>query len=258
MFVTLLLLTVSSSSTVTHLFPGAVASANASLGYFILPKGGVQAVDLSSGKQLWTSEEASWPLEAVGDELIAAKGDADPHKLRLIGMDSKSGTMRFLSEAISLPSWAKPIFNYDESLGYSFKIDGKPQMDGTILITWVANAWYAGGAPPPRRILEVSRKEARGTYSLNPKTGRLTPVSDAAVPPAATITSLGKPDSTKPSSFMLSPEVTVGPRTLYLSETIPARDQGRHPIRVVAIDPATKKLIWELSLGMRVIPPMPM
>src|SRR5262249_48418718 len=50
---------------------GGVADAAAKFGYFPSTGGGIDAIDLSSGKILWTTKEANRPLLATAERLFA-------------------------------------------------------------------------------------------------------------------------------------------------------------------------------------------
>src|SRR5262249_55247437 len=70
--------------------PGGVAHRAGKTGYVQVPAGGIDALDLASGKVLWSFKEPCRPLALVGDRLIchaAEKGKANA--VRLVVLDAK-------------------------------------------------------------------------------------------------------------------------------------------------------------------------
>jgi len=87
--------------------PGGVTDDKGEVGYLANPKGGVDAVDLKSGKLLWHSDEASFPLIVHKDRLLAQEShDADP--IRIVALDvANKGKRVMASDAIQLALTAK-------------------------------------------------------------------------------------------------------------------------------------------------------
>jgi hypothetical protein len=78
------------------LIPGGVADDTGKVGYLANPKGGIDAVDLESGKLLWHSAVASFPLLVYKDRLLAQDThNADP--IRIVALDVADKGKRVLA-----------------------------------------------------------------------------------------------------------------------------------------------------------------
>src|SRR5690242_2990887 len=78
--------------------PGGVA--NDRTGFVTNATGGIDALDLETGKTLWTTKEASRPLVAFKEGLAAqANGPQDrPNSIRVVVLDLRDGKRRRESE----------------------------------------------------------------------------------------------------------------------------------------------------------------
>src|SRR5438270_912813 len=87
--------------------PGGVADAAGKVGYVQSPKGGVDALDLATGKVLWSSAEFARPVALVKDQLVVQvpeKGKANA--VRLVVLDAgKQGERGRASDVIQFPDW---------------------------------------------------------------------------------------------------------------------------------------------------------
>src|SRR5687768_16853842 len=78
--------------------PGGVADAGGKTGYVANPTGGIDAIDLQSGKLLWATEEASRPLVAFGHRLVAQAGrKGRANSVRVVVLDGKDRGKRLLA-----------------------------------------------------------------------------------------------------------------------------------------------------------------
>jgi hypothetical protein len=89
------------------LLPGGVADPAGRLGFLESPGGGIDAVDLATGETLWQTREASLPLLATGNELMAA-APAGLGEMRIAVFAAReSGRRRLVSASLgSFPSWS--------------------------------------------------------------------------------------------------------------------------------------------------------
>lgn len=89
--------------------PGGVADDKGKVGYLANPKGGIDAVDLESGKLLWHTNAASYPLLVYKDRLLAQEShDADP--IRIVALDvANKGKRVMASDPIQLAPTPKEL-----------------------------------------------------------------------------------------------------------------------------------------------------
>ena len=151
-----------------HVLPGkGLADAAGKTGFFPNTRGGIDALDLATGKVLWSSKDANLPLITAGTHLYAIKGSGN--QLRVIKLDtSKDGERVFESPAIPLPAWA----SVDTAYGRRFRSSVRLDANGLFLI-WEADAFYAGGAAPPPEVLKRERKQEKGVARIDTKTGMI-------------------------------------------------------------------------------------
>jgi len=229
----------------TQLFPGAVATPDRSVGVFTVPSGGVQAVRLATGAKVWTSGAATWPLDIVGDEVLAAVPDkSQPNAFDIVGLGLDDGSLRFVSDFVSLPSWAKPTLGYDEPSGYRFDLSTESFDNHTMLVRWSARAWDSGS--------RCDHKREVGAVQIDTQTGLISKPFLGAQPRVLSQNLLRdtKPDLAEPNSHIVGPETKTDDYTVYLSEGDQAQSDKR-PLKVVAVDPESGKLLWDLPLGTR-------
>jgi hypothetical protein len=154
--------------TTLHVLPGqGIADSVGKTGFFPNPSGGIDALNLATGKVLWSSKEANLPLIATQRHLFALKGNGN--QLRVIKMDlSKQGQRLFESPPIPLPSWASVTTAY----GTSFQSSVRSNSNSLFLI-WEARTFYANGAAPPPELEASSRRYQTGVERIDRKTGRI-------------------------------------------------------------------------------------
>lgn len=88
-----------------HLPGGGVADPAGKIGYFPSKSGGIDALDLATGKLLWSNKDADRPLAATADRLFAQTGTSN--QIRALVLDtSKGGKCAVESQPIKLADWA--------------------------------------------------------------------------------------------------------------------------------------------------------
>lgn len=229
-----------------QLFPGAVSTPDRSIGVFPIPTGGIQAVRLANGQHVWTSAAANWPLDVVGDEVLAAVPDkAQKNAFDVVALNLEDGNVRFTSDSVVLPDWAQPVFGYDEPNGYRFDLTAESFDNHTVLVRWCARSW--GGPSGHLRLAEDVQVDAQ--------TGKIEKPFLGAQPRIVSRNLLRqeRPDPSLPNSYIVGPETKTDTYDVYLSESSQAQADKR-PLKVVAVDPDSGKLIWDMPLGTRSAP----
>jgi outer membrane protein assembly factor BamB len=185
------------------LVPGGVADARGHWVFVGGASGGVDAVDLATGKRGWTSTEGEWPLYAALDALAVAAPVAAPKsglgaaanvlRVRFVGL----GTGRRLSESapIVLPDWVdvhppwrggRTSFSCTAWRPLPTRVPVPDPHRGAWRLNWEARHFSALGGKP---------KVAEGTAYVDATTGAVemgpTEPPGGPVPPAL-------PDGWKP------------------------------------------------------------
>jgi hypothetical protein len=163
--------------------------------YAVNPEGGIDVVDLQTGKLLWSTQKGSyWPLAVQGNLLLARR--REPGKRNVIRVSSldltqkgkvvkESGPIEFPAAWVG-PGWNDPVSRYiggapprpippGPQVRYEVRLGG-----GKLLMTWEAS-WEAGLLPPGIRqehkgLVEVSL--AGGGVRLLPSDRKLAPVKE--------------------------------------------------------------------------------
>ncbi|MDO8434754.1 MAG: hypothetical protein Q7S58_20345 [Candidatus Binatus sp.] len=151
-----------------ELRPGVMIDAAAGAAYLMNPGGGIDAIDLSSGKLLWSTTAAAKPIALFDDRLAAqAETHGDARVLPIVVLDTKNGGKVVLTASIPMPdgTWA----SVDEGLGTSFQISARVEHE-RLLVSWSASqrtiSGIASPGPPPER-------KDRGDASIDLKTGHV-------------------------------------------------------------------------------------
>jgi len=145
-------------------------------GYLMKPGGGIDAIDLGSGRPFWTATVAAKPLLLHGQLLISqAETGGAAGTLRIVGLDAKAeGRPRWQAD-ITLPSGVAA--SVDDGLGATFRISARAR-DGDAIISWsYAQARASGIAPPPQ---DGQRQQMAGAVRIELRTGHVE-VLDAGV-----------------------------------------------------------------------------
>jgi hypothetical protein len=152
-------------------FPGGIADAKLKTLYVQAPAGGIEAVDLTSGKTQWSTEGFAEPLALTGNKLLVQaheKGKANAVRILTLDVGEK-GKQVGKSDLIEFPEWV----SVGTTHGRSFSSRVVKVADGKLFLSWQARAWYAGGARPTPEIEKAARKEAGGVVEIDLASGKV-------------------------------------------------------------------------------------
>ena len=120
-----------------QVFAAGVIDAAGQIGYVFNGDGCIVAIELTSGKELWKSKEAMWPLIGLKDNLLVlVRHEKD---MVLQWREPATGKQRRDSDPITLPDWA------------SRPIGLAPRCSVTedkLLLEWLVTEDSDGGIPP--------------------------------------------------------------------------------------------------------------
>ncbi len=151
--------------------PAGVADPEGKIGYFAGAKGVIEAVNLEKGELLWDTKEQARPLVAFDNFLAVQVKVADkPDRVRIVVLDVKQKGKKVLeSDPVVFPEWVSVVITYGQTFSSEASVH-----KGQLLLKWRANAFYAGGAPPPPEVIEAARKEASGVARVDLQSGKVT------------------------------------------------------------------------------------
>ena len=177
----------------SYCFPNGISDAEGERGYIRNSAGGIDSIDLKTGKLLWATPDASVPLIVSGAHLLAFKYISE-NVIQIVKIDSKTGEAATTSEPINFPEGIKVSSTRDET----FALDAKV-IDTILELTWRGRTFYEGGAPPPKRILDKSQQQFSGMFQVDLATGTVTSksaddVADSLEAPKSPLTTLDTVD----------------------------------------------------------------
>jgi hypothetical protein len=117
--------------------------------YMMNPQGGIDAVEIASGKLLWTTKAAAKPLAAFDDRLIAQAETGAPGSVPIVFIDTAHEGRP--DSTLALPARHGP--GIGEGLGSSSKIDARLISDG-LLVWWSTTQSSISGVPGFSRTAE--------------------------------------------------------------------------------------------------------
>lgn len=150
------------------LLPEGIADPSARVGYFSSAGGGIEAIELTTGKVMWQTNEAQRPLLVDGDHLIAQAG-VKRNRLRILRLDLKrKGECDLESDPVVFPAWVVT----GEAPGGSFTAHWHLEKH-QLLLDWEASAWYIGKGRPTPEQEKAARKHAAGVAGIDLRTGQV-------------------------------------------------------------------------------------
>jgi hypothetical protein len=141
--------------------------------------GGVTALDLETGKSLWTYKADSRVLALKGSRVLVQTRDKD-NVLRIIGFDTDKGEKVWESDPITLPDWVRAIPG--RWGGYSYNSTSRLDKND-LLLHWQAATWYWGGARPTPEIEKAARRNADGVARVDLESGKVEMLETTKAPP---------------------------------------------------------------------------
>jgi hypothetical protein len=160
-------------------FPAGIADPADKVAYVTNAAGGIDAVGLDKGDLLWDAKWPARPLAVVGKRLFAqvpVEGRANVVKILTLDTSAKGKKVRE-SDAVAFPEWVSVGGGYDRSFASSGRV-----RDGSLLLTWEARAWYAGGARPSPEVEKRARKLESGVAKVNLDSGKVEMLSADKAP----------------------------------------------------------------------------
>jgi hypothetical protein len=177
--------------------PGGFVDATGQIGVFNTPRGGVQAVELATGKSFWQSQQAQRPLFVSDQRLFALAAVQAPvvrglcfewrpqcqgphNGFRLVAFDlAQFGQVALESETVALPEWASLDEAHDRSCALRWSIE-----NGRLIVAWEANAWYGGLIRKTPQEEAAYGRHAEGCVRFDLETGAFETLA-AQAPPVA-------------------------------------------------------------------------
>jgi hypothetical protein len=117
-----------------ELRPGVVVSLDKNEAYVMKPEGGIAAVGLAQGNELWLSREAAKPLAVSGDLLVSqAEPKAGERALRIVTLNTGADGRPEVQQDVELPKGVNAIIG--ESLNRTFKAVARVDT-GEAAVVW--------------------------------------------------------------------------------------------------------------------------
>jgi hypothetical protein len=156
-----------------------VAAPSGKVLYLPSAGGGVEAVALFNGKQLWEAKDASRPLLATADKVFAlAQVKGKRNQVKVVVLDAATGEPVLRSEIITFPDWV----SVKRDFGLRFTPAARVEK-GALLLLWKAWRFHDGGPPPPqfgpdgKPYVDPNERKAAGAVRVDLATGKATAVT---------------------------------------------------------------------------------
>jgi hypothetical protein len=81
------------SSSKNELWKGVIIDPDNKLVYTINPRGGIDGVEITTGKKIWHSDQADRPIIIQGAKIIAQRDSTQPGVISLVSINNKTGAM---------------------------------------------------------------------------------------------------------------------------------------------------------------------
>jgi len=171
----LLALTVPGMSAAASLHDGVVIDAEAA--YVMSPKGGIDAIDLATGKVMWKSAEAAKPLLVKDGTLVAQARPGKAGELVVVALDKRAGAARGRVD-VAIPEDIRA--NVFDGPSRKFRAQALETADG-VVVSWSADEGPARGALPRAMPSEadVAISGLSGAVRVDLAAGRAVPVDKA-------------------------------------------------------------------------------
>jgi len=241
--------------------PGGFVDPTGRIGIFNTPGGGIQAVELATGKSFWQTDHAQRPLFVAAGRVFALAAvhapvlrglcfewhpewDGPPNGFRLVAFDLRQPDRIVVeSEAVALPEWASLADTHDRSFAVRWRVE-----DGRLVLSWEAKTWYAGRTKKTAQEEAAYRKRADGAVRFDLKTGSFEEMKPPAAPgPAAPPTVEGWKELER---HAIRWQKAAGDRHIVLTLE---EDRGTQTLTLRTFDAATRRQLaaTELIRGRR-------
>lgn len=220
----------------------AVVSPDAKLVFVPAKGGGVEALEVATGKPVWKNADAQHVVGADAKRVYGwMPGKLRMNEFNVVAVDAATGKTIGKAGPVLLPDWAVPYKTYGRTFAASVRADG----DGAT-VAWTVGAFYAGGARPTPEIEAAARKNDSGLAKLDFSTGKSAPANGKA-----------KPDDLKfgPGASAGAP---VGGLTFGIEEQQPSEFKTGALTKVTLSALKGDKVIWAREIaGNPFMPPLP-
>ena len=178
---------------------GVIVDTARSVAYVMHPQGGVQALNLRSGKVLWHSREAERPLALAGNRLVAQARPAGG-EMRIVALEVRGGALA-AKAGYRMPEGVQA--EVSETLQQAFHLTAMTSESGSVVLTWEVEE--LSGLPmrrdqqlgSPEQTEAASRAGRQGTAVFDPSTGSLSKAAARQMVRPAVARSLSAPSSTE-------------------------------------------------------------
>jgi hypothetical protein len=135
------------------LLPGVVVDPGRGIAYVMQPKGGIDAVEISTGRLAWSAADAGKPLHAAGDVLVALadrpKAEDDPSapsSLDVVILSARDGQKQ---RAVRVPLPRGAWSAIDDGPGRALKVAATVERErGTVVLSWLVEENPMTGVDP--------------------------------------------------------------------------------------------------------------
>lgn len=160
--------------------PGVIVDPERSAVYLMHTERGIDAVDLSSGKVLWWTDQAAKPLLRHDDWLVAqTQPSVGQQFLRIAFLNSHD--IAADSRYVDIPLTAGVQVTIDDAMESSFSAAARVH-EGILVLSW-QYIYRRMTGPPPGPDDEALDRTAMGSVRIDIDTGQIEPIDDTVALP---------------------------------------------------------------------------
>jgi hypothetical protein len=138
--------------------------------YLPAPSGSIEAVDVSAGRLLWSSDAAALPLTVDGSLLVAQAEESRPARLPIVVLDVAASGRKVVEAVIPLPDDVRALVV--DGMEQQFRASATRE-EGGFLISWTFTETIVQGIARPAEE-PLAMRTVSGSARLDLGTGRVT------------------------------------------------------------------------------------
>lgn len=220
--------------------PGVIVDPERSAAYLMNIQGGIDAIDLASGRLLWRSDRAAKPL-LFHEELLVAQTEPPVGRqfLRIALLNTREITAAPRFVDIPLPADVQATI--DDGMESSFSAAARIH-EGALVLSWRYTYRRITG-PPPGPDDQALDREATGNVRIDIHTGQIKPIHEVAA--------LSEPELPAALTQLKGAQAPTGPvwRVSNVLVSIKrATHEGKQRVSLQRWDAETGEMLAELTL----------
>jgi hypothetical protein len=160
---------------------GVIVDPGRNMAYVMNTKGGIDAVELAKGTNVWSTDRAAKPLALISDLLVSQAESVDlQQELRIVVLNVKERVQSVFSDSIRLPDRVQ--VSIDKTLNSSFATRAKA-LGRDVFVSWEYSFHPIKGFASPDTLATEFPQTVNGTIRVDLSSRTISSLRPAEVPP---------------------------------------------------------------------------